>query len=470
MSDENLHLHPTRVAVVGAGNVMMDIARWLVREHKVDEVRVVVRRGPAEVKFDKREFEVVAANIDLAALDAEVARVSPIMQAIGQDPVQAKAEMLAGLPRALPPVSHSCIRFEFLVSPMRMLGNEAGHVAGLEVEDNKLFRTNDDTKARGTGSKRILDVDTVIFAIGDRVDEAFGLPLSSNAFAKNPAPRYPVDGISYESPFEDTFVGGWSRKASSGLVGYARKDGTNASKAVWQYLQTKQPIEPNIQAVAEKMKSLNKPVVVKEDIKKLETSIHDLAGEEFNINSPQQVQDVKMWFPYPTSDLNQKIENLHFDGNYSTFTLSREPQSGALYLYTEWHGPQKERNLKVTFDAVAQERKVAKLVERSVPIPPEVAKYVQSEFWIPSDDKKVKALSRKMHVASPTGARALCQSTMPDASASTLSLEIFSARHTSRRRRRRMKGGGGGIEARVGLCLAGSRRAKKEERRENERI
>ncbi|QXM08798.1 transglutaminase domain-containing protein [Geomonas subterranea] len=114
------------------------------------------------------------------------------------------------------------------------------------------------------------------------------------------------------------------------------------------------------------------------------------------LDSPQQAQNVKMWFPYPTSDLNQKIENLHFDGNYATFTLSREPQSGALYLYTEWRGPQKERHLNVTFDATAQERKVSRLVERPAPIPAEVAKYVKSEFWIPSDDKKVKALSHRI--------------------------------------------------------------------------
>jgi ferredoxin--NADP+ reductase len=110
----------------------------------------------------------------------------------------------------------------------------------------------------------------VIFAIGDKVNEDFGLPVEWNEFVKNQSPRFPIDGNSYESPFEDTFVGGWSRKASSGLVGIARKDGTNASKAVWQYLQTKQPVQPNTGALAEKLKSLGKPIVVKEDIKKLE--------------------------------------------------------------------------------------------------------------------------------------------------------------------------------------------------------
>jgi ferredoxin/flavodoxin---NADP+ reductase len=113
-------------------------------------------------------------------------------------------------------------------------------------------------------------VETVIFAIGDKVDDTFGLPIEWNEFVKNPNPRFPVDGISYEVPAEDVFVGGWSRQASTGLVGYARKDGTNASKAVLQYLATKQPLEPNLKALAEKIKSLNKPVVTKDDIKKLE--------------------------------------------------------------------------------------------------------------------------------------------------------------------------------------------------------
>ena len=140
----------------------------------------------------------------------------------------------------------------------------------VELEDNILVEANGDTKARGTGNKRLLDVETVVFAIGDKVDESFGLPVEWNEFVKSQSPRFPIDGISYESTFEDVFVGGWSRQASSGLVGYARKDGTNASKAVWKYLQTKQPMEPAVEAVAERLKKLGKPVVVKEDIKKLE--------------------------------------------------------------------------------------------------------------------------------------------------------------------------------------------------------
>ncbi|HET6824230.1 MAG TPA: hypothetical protein VFH34_16375, partial [Anaerolineales bacterium] len=261
-----------RCAVIGAGNVMLDITHYLTRELKVEEVIAVVRRGPAEIKFEKKEMEYVIDNLDQAALDAEIQRVAPIMEAVHQDPQAAKATILEALPKALPKVSNTRFRFEFLASPVQMIGDENGKLTQVEIEDNFLVEANGDTKARGTGNKRRLDVETVIFAIGDKVDESFGLAIEWNEFVKNQNPRFPIDGISYEAPAEDVFVGGWSRQASTGLVGYARKDGTNAARAVWQYLQTKQPLEPNLKALAEKIKSLSKPVVTKEDVKKLEAA------------------------------------------------------------------------------------------------------------------------------------------------------------------------------------------------------
>ena len=258
-----------RCAIVGAGNVMADIARYLIREEKVEEVIAVVRRGPAEVKFDKKEMEHIIANLDVNALDSEIARVTPIMQAVGQNPETARASILVALPKAEVKTSETRFRFEFLASPVQMFG-ENGQLTKLELEDNILVLKDGDTKAKGTGNKRTLDVETVIFAIGDKVDDTFGLPVEWNEFVKHEPAKYPMDGHSYEAPIEDVFVGGWSRKASEGLVGYARKDGTNASKVVWQYLQTKQPIDVNVEAVAAKIKGLGKPVVTKDDIKKLE--------------------------------------------------------------------------------------------------------------------------------------------------------------------------------------------------------
>ncbi len=120
----------------------------------------------------------------------------------------------------------------------------------------------------------------------------------------------------------------------------------------------------------------------------------------FNIevNAPEKAGIVKLWFPYPTSDLDQTISNLKFNGNYSNFTMSREPQSGALYLYTEWSGPIKKRQLSISFHARAKERRVSRLVDSGEPIPQEVKKYLEAEFWVPSNDPKIRSLAKKITV------------------------------------------------------------------------
>lgn len=282
-----------RCAVIGAGNVMLDIAHYLTREKKVEEVIAIVRRGPAEVKFEKKEMEYVIDNLDIAELDAEIQRVAPIMQAVHQDPAAARATILEARPKALPKISETCFRFEFLASPVQMIGDEDGKLKQVELEDNLLVEANGDTKAKGTGNKRRLDVETVIFAIGDKVDDSFGLPVEWNEFVKRRDARFPVEGSSYESPLEDVFVGGWSRQASTGLVGYARKDGTNASKAVWAYLQTKQPVEPNLKALNEKLKSLSKPVVTEDDIRRLDAvelaEAQKRGMEDFKFNNNEEM-------------------------------------------------------------------------------------------------------------------------------------------------------------------------------------
>ena len=258
-----------RCAIIGAGNVMVDIARHLISVQKADEVISVVRRGPGEVNFTKDEMKHLISYLDLDEFDREMERVRPVLQAINQDLEAGRHKILDSLAKADPKTVNAKFHFDFLASPTGMLG-ENGFLTKLEVEDNILTEKDGKISAKGTGIKRTIDVDTVIFAIGDKVDESFGLPTEWNEFVKNKNPRFPVDGLSFESPVEGVFVGGWSRKASEGLVGYARKDGINAAKAVWQYLQTKPPAHASAEAVTAKMKGLSKPIITKDDIKRLE--------------------------------------------------------------------------------------------------------------------------------------------------------------------------------------------------------
>lgn len=277
-----------RCAIIGAGNVMVDIARHLINVQKAESVTAVVRRGPVEVNFTKEEMKHLISYLDMEEFERELARVLPVQQAIGQDPEIGRHKILDALAKADPKTDNAVFKFDFLASPVGMLG-ENGQLTQMEVEDNILTERDGKTSAKGTGKKRLIDVDTVIFAIGDKVDEAFGLPIEWNEFVKSKEPRFPIDGLSYESTVEGVFVGGWSRKASDGLVGYARKDGINAAKAVWGYLQTKQAGDPDLAALDAKLKSLGKPVILKENIRKLEEIENEEAQkrglEEFKYDS-----------------------------------------------------------------------------------------------------------------------------------------------------------------------------------------
>jgi ferredoxin--NADP+ reductase len=284
-----------RVAVVGAGNVMMDIAHYLIRDRKVEEVIAVVRRGPAEVKFTRKEMEIIAANLDLEALDQEFNRIAPLMQAAGQDPELARLAFTDALPKALPRISETRFRFEFLASPARVMGEWMNGVSGLKVEENTLVASDGAVKARGAGTTRIISADTVILAIGDTVDKDFCIPVYNDAYMTVKAPRFPVGGLSFEAfnpdtnqPVERVFLAGWARQASTGLVGVARRDGEMAADAVLQYLQTRSPM-PDLDNVVDKFEErlleTHQRVVNKMRLEKLEQAelaeAQKLGVEEF---------------------------------------------------------------------------------------------------------------------------------------------------------------------------------------------
>jgi ferredoxin--NADP+ reductase len=272
------------VVLIGAGNVMMDIATYCIRDLKVESVTTVVRRGPADVKFTKKEMAHVAANLDLDALQAEIDRTSPVMDKVGQDPETAHEFILSALDKAEEPVSETKFRFDFLASPREIQGDENGRVTGLVVDETTLELKDDGrSKSVKLGTTRTIEADSVIFCIGDQVEPGFGLPLDRwNEFAKHPEPEFPEEGISYEAydpesgkTVEGVFLSGWAREASSGLVGAARKDGENGAKAMLEYLETL-PVEPSVRAVKafETLEAflgeLDKPVVAKQDLFRLE--------------------------------------------------------------------------------------------------------------------------------------------------------------------------------------------------------
>ena len=171
-----------RVAIIGMGNVMVDIANWLLNLKKIDQVIVVARRGPLEKAYDDSEFEYIDMYLDNADMKQEIERISGSLTAVGQDVGAIMKKMV----RQGEPLEGRRLTFRYLCSPNKVVANAQGRVAVLEAEENEMVLQDGKTVAKGTGKTRRIEVDCVIYAIGDQVDASLGLPFSRGAFVTNP--------------------------------------------------------------------------------------------------------------------------------------------------------------------------------------------------------------------------------------------------------------------------------------------
>jgi ferredoxin--NADP+ reductase len=238
------------VAIIGIGDVMVDLAHWLIRYKKIERVTAVVRRGPAERKYNPKEIRAVCANIDRDELACEFDRIAPRLTAAGQDPAKIQAEMTAEFTKCEPRVSETRMGFRFLSSPRRVLTDAQNRVRALELEDTKLEPKGDDFAAVGLKTTSEFGCDTVIFAVGDRVDDRLGLPYKNGTFATNPKVGGGEPDEAWFQVYDERtgrvldglFVAGWARQASVGLVGIAKRDGEWCYEVVSNYLAAKAPL------------------------------------------------------------------------------------------------------------------------------------------------------------------------------------------------------------------------------------
>ena len=275
-----------RVAIIGMGNVMVDIANWLLNLKKIDQVIVVARRGPLEKAYDDSEFEYIDMYLDNADMKQEIERISASLTAVGQDLDAIKKKFI----REGEPLEGRKLTFRYLCSPNKVVANAQGRVATLEAEENEMILQDGKTVAKGTGKTRRIEVDCVIYAIGDQVDASLGLPFSRGAFVTNPeklpgdpnpAAYQPYDPES-KKVLDGIFVAGWSRNASVGLVGVAKQDAERGMKVVNEYLASKAgpsagEMEQKIEALLDTLKKKGASFVTKEDIALLEGAEQDAA-------------------------------------------------------------------------------------------------------------------------------------------------------------------------------------------------
>lgn len=237
-----------RVAIIGVGNVMVDIAHWLVHEKKVKEVIAVARRGPAQRAYTDVEIQAVAANFDLPAFDTELERVRPRLEAVGEDLEAIRKDLTKYCgAKSKEGESHSRMYFRFLSSPTEVVV-ENGRVKALRVENTELVKRGEQHQgtlaAKGLGRHFDIECDSVVFAIGDRVDETLGIPCSGTEYVRNPNTHPENPGDEAYQVFDPAtgkvcdglFVIGWSRQASDGVVGKAKQDGERGMAVVNRYL------------------------------------------------------------------------------------------------------------------------------------------------------------------------------------------------------------------------------------------
>ena len=149
-----------RCAVIGGGNVAMDVCRSAVRLG-ADETYVLYRRSEAELPAD---------------------------------PEEVKAAMEEG------------VQFRFLTAPVEILG-ENGKVTGIRVERMTLGEPDEKGRRKpvGTGEFETIAVDSVIGAIGQTVDWG---TLDTGALTTTKKGTAEADALTYQTAQPDIFVGG----------------------------------------------------------------------------------------------------------------------------------------------------------------------------------------------------------------------------------------------------------------------
>jgi len=235
-------LHHRQVAIVGIGNVAMDCARLLARpaadlattdisdgalevfrRSRVTDVWVLARRGPAQAACtppelkELGELDDVDVLVDAAQLDDPAMAGEPDRQTVKN--LEVFRELAERGDRGMA----RRIRFRFLVSPVRVLG-EDGRVAGLEVERNEL-RAGADGRMRpvGTGDTEVLPVTAVIRAIGYRSLPLPGVPFDDR-HSVIPNQRGRVVDPERGEALPREYVVGWAKRGPSGLIGTNKPD------------------------------------------------------------------------------------------------------------------------------------------------------------------------------------------------------------------------------------------------------
>lgn len=239
------------VAVIGAGNVALDVARMLAKPadeqltteipdtvyrglaaNKAKNVHVFARRGPAQLKFTPMEFRELSHS---PSIDVVVEPEGFEIDEAGQAAINASKStklvvdtLLKYLDAPLSGAPHR-IYIHMCHAPVAVLGEDG--VTGLRTERTEFLG---DGSVRGTGETFDWPVQAVYRAVGYYSSPLQNLPFDDAAgVVPNEAGRVVAEN---GEPIPATYVTGWIKRGPVGLIGHTKSDAAETIRCVLEDL------------------------------------------------------------------------------------------------------------------------------------------------------------------------------------------------------------------------------------------
>lgn len=251
--DLEFDLSQESAAVIGIGNVAVDVARILCRtteelaktdiadyalealkESRVRDVYVLGRRGPAQGKFTPPELkelgELLDADIVVYPDEAELDELSAAAMANADRGTVRNVELLQEFAERQITGKSNRLYIRFLVSPVEIYGDEEGRVTSMRLVHNELYATEAGTlRPRPTDRFEDIQVGLVFRSIGYRgiplpgvpFNESWGVILNKEGRVLDPDSKEPIIG---------QYTAGWIKRGPTGVIGTNKPDAVETVK------------------------------------------------------------------------------------------------------------------------------------------------------------------------------------------------------------------------------------------------
>jgi len=291
----NPDLSVSSAVVVGVGNVAMDVARVLAKsvdelktsdiaDHaladlahsNVKDIYVLSRRGPAQVKFtpvEIKEFgELAIAEPVISAQEMQIDEVSA-KHAEADGEMRRNLVTMNAFAARHSEGKERRVHFRFLLSPVEILTDENGKIAGVKCEINKLVPNDDqsDMKAVGTGQFEIIPAGLVMRSVGYKGVPVAGVPYDKRSGTiPNKDGRVIGDG---GVTVAGEYVVGWAKRGPSGVIGTNKPDSVATVASLVADVGSLQAAStPDREAVVALLQSRNVRYVTQAEWKKIDAA------------------------------------------------------------------------------------------------------------------------------------------------------------------------------------------------------